>query len=86
MKDQVVNLLFTGFMVGLTVGFAISIFITMNYYKSGQIDALTGPGLAEAPEVSDCQRLEQRVKRTEAIELWAVRNGVKITIDGRVWR
>jgi len=42
MKDQVVNLLFTGFMVGLIVGFAISIFITMNYYKSGQIDALTG--------------------------------------------
>jgi len=47
---------------------------------------LAGPGLAEAPEVSDCQRLEQWVKRTEAIELWAVRNGVKITIDGRVWR
>ena len=47
---------------------------------------LFGPGLADAPEVSECQRLEQRVKRAEAIELWAVRHGVKITIDGRVWR
>jgi len=47
---------------------------------------LTGPGLAECPEVSECQRLKQRVKRAEAIELWAVRHGVKITIEGRVWR
>uniref|UniRef100_A0A6M3JLY8 Uncharacterized protein n=1 Tax=viral metagenome TaxID=1070528 RepID=A0A6M3JLY8_9ZZZZ len=47
---------------------------------------LAGPGLADAPEVSECQRLEQRVKRAEAIELWAVRHGVKITIEGRVWR
>ena len=47
---------------------------------------LAGPGLADAPGVSECQRLEQRVKRAEAIELWAVRHGVKITIEGRVWR
>ena len=47
---------------------------------------LSGPGLADAPEVSECQRLEQRGKRAEAIELWAVRHGVKITIEGRIWR
>ena len=54
---------------------------------------LAGPGLAECPVVTEVQRierrvqrLEQRVKRAEAIELWAVRHGVKITIDGRVWR
>jgi len=54
---------------------------------------LSGPGLADAPVVSECQRLERRmprlerrVKRAEAIELWAVRHGVRITIDGRIWR
>ena len=50
---------------------------------------LAGPGLAECPVVTEVQalrqRLEQRVKRAEAIELWAVRHGVKITIDGWVW-
>jgi len=57
------------------------------------ISHLAGPGLADAPGVNECQRLErrvqgmeQRVKRAEAIELWAVRSGVKITIEGRVWR
>ena len=51
---------------------------------------LAGPGLAECPEVTEVQelraRMEMRVKRAEAIELWAVRHGVKIMINGRVWR
>jgi len=47
---------------------------------------LAGPGLAECPEVTEVQALRQRVRQLEAIELWAIRNGVKITINGRVWR
>ena len=47
---------------------------------------LAGPGLVEAPTVTEVQALRQRVRHLEAIELWAIRNGVKITINGRVWR
>ena len=51
---------------------------------------LAGPGLAEAPEVTEVQalrqRMEMRMKRAEAIELWAIRYGVKIMIDGKIWR
>ena len=47
---------------------------------------LAGPGLAECPEVTEVQALRQRVKRAEAIELWAIRHGVHIDATGRVWR
>jgi len=47
---------------------------------------LSSPGLAECPGVTEIQALRQRVKRAEAIELWAIRHGVHIDATGRVWR
>ncbi|MFH1999802.1 MAG: hypothetical protein ABIK28_08980 [Planctomycetota bacterium] len=36
---------------------------------------LSGPGLAEAPEVTEVQGLRARVKQMERYELWWVRAG-----------
>jgi len=49
---------------------------------------LTGPGLVYAP-VQDAHRVEvlkAKVRQTEAIRLWAIRNGVKVDADYNVWR
>ena len=49
---------------------------------------LSGPGLAYAP-VLDSYRvevLEAKVRQTEAIRLWAIRNGVKMDADHNIWR
>jgi len=48
---------------------------------------LTGPGLVYAP-VQDSYRVEvmrAKVRQTEAIRLWAIRNGVKVNEMG-VWK
>lgn len=47
---------------------------------------LSGPGLAEAPMVTECQELRHRVKRLEALELYAVRHGWKVDLRWEVWR
>jgi len=49
---------------------------------------LYGPAPAYAP-VQDSYRVEvlrARVRQTEAIRLWAIRNGVKMDADHNIWR
>ena len=49
---------------------------------------LTGPDPVYAP-VQDSYRVEvlrARVRQTEAIRLWAIRNGVKMDADHNIWR
>ena len=47
---------------------------------------LAGPGLAEAPEVTEIQALRQRVKQLEECELKLVRLGYHRDAEGRWWR
>jgi len=47
---------------------------------------LSGPTLAEAPTWTVSRRMEWRMKRVEAVELWAIRKGIHIDRDLGVWR
>ena len=47
---------------------------------------LAGPGLAEAPEVTEVQGLRARVRHLEDCELKLIRLGWKRDISGRFWR
>ncbi len=47
---------------------------------------LCGPDPAEAPMITEMQELRMRVKRLEALELYAIRCGWKVDLEGRVWR
>ena len=47
---------------------------------------LSGPGLADAPEVTEVQALRQRVKHLESCELKIIRLGWKRDLRGVWWR
>ena len=52
------------------------------------LSSLSGPPLAYAPtcDFYRMQVLEDRIIRLQALELWAIRNGVHVDLEGRVWR
>ena len=50
------------------------------------IGTILSPAISEAPIVTNTQELKARIRKLEALELYAIRHGWKVTLDGRVWR
>ena len=50
------------------------------------IGTILSPAIVEAPIVQEVDILKARIRKLEALELWAVRNGVIVLTNGRVIR